>query len=192
MSERVTPNPSRALARYLEVESLLHDFFESSGYCRDNFGRTCNGCCNENVVEFPKKYCGCQELDAERLQIYGVGDLTRGCPYSSDKGCVLETHKAPKCIAYICPQFTKALNEQGIDYDWFETHALLVSVLNEAKFDWWSDYKVESYCISDEEFSEIKRAFEDSLKPRILTSAGQKSSQADPRERQPADQSVAG
>lgn len=102
------------------------------------------------------------------MWIYGVGDLTRGCPYSSDKGCVLETHKAPKCIAYVCPQFTRALNEQGIDYDWFEIHTLLISILNEARFDWWSNYEVEPYCISDEEFSEIKREFEDSLRPRIF------------------------
>jgi hypothetical protein len=168
MSEKITPVSSRALARYLELESLLHNFFWSSGYCKENFGRTCNGCCNENVVEYPKKYRGCRELDAERLWIYGVGDLTRGCPYSSDKGCVLETHKVPKCIAYVCPQFTRALNEQGIDYDWFEIHTLLISILNEAKFDWWSGSKVESYCISDEEFSKIKREFEDSLKPKIF------------------------
>jgi hypothetical protein len=170
MSENITPVSSKALARYLEMESLLHDFFEQTGFCRDNFGLNCSGCCNENVVEYPKKYCGCRELDAERLRIYGTGDLTGGCPYSSEKGCVLETHKTPKCIAYVCPQFTKALNEQGIDYDWFETHALLISLLNEAKFDWWSDHKVESCPISDEEFSEIKRKFEDLLKPGIFVS----------------------
>jgi hypothetical protein len=168
MSEKIAPVSSRSLARYLEMESLLHVFFQSSGFCKENFGRTCNGCCNENVVGYQKKTRGCCDLDAERIWIYGAGDVTRGCPYSSDKGCILETHKSPKCIAYICPQFTRALNEKGIDYDWFEVHTLLVSVLNEAKFDWWSGSKVESYSISDEEFSEIKRKFEGSLKPRIF------------------------
>ncbi|HPA97485.1 MAG TPA: hypothetical protein PLQ24_02655, partial [Methanothrix sp.] len=106
MPERVPLGSSKPLARYLELELLLHNFFESTGYCRDNYGRTCNGCCNENVVEYPKNTSGCKELDAQRVSIYGPGDLTRGCPYSSDKGCILETHKSPKCIAYICSNFT--------------------------------------------------------------------------------------
>ena len=164
MPERISPVLSKPLARYLELELLLHNFFESTGYCKENYGITCNGCCNENVVEYPKIITGCSELDEERIRIYGVGDLTRSCPYSSDKGCILKTHKTPKCIAYICPQFTRALKEQGIDYDWFETHALLISILNEAKFDWWSGSKIESYRINDEEFSEIKRQIRESLK----------------------------
>ena len=163
MPERITPISSKPLSRYLEMELLLHDFFENTGYCKENYGRTCNGCCNENVVEYPKKYRGCRDLDAERLRIYGAGDSTGGCPYSSDKGCVLGTHKTPKCIAYVCPQFTRALNEQDIDYDWFEIHTLLISVLNEGKFDWWSGSKVESYRISDDEFSGIKRDLKESL-----------------------------
>jgi hypothetical protein len=163
--QKITPVSSRALARYLELEALLRNFFEQSGYCKEHFGRTCNGCCNENVAGHPECQ-GDRELDAERLRIYGVGNLTRSCPYSSDNGCVLETHKAPICIAYVCPQFTRALNEQGIEYDWFEIQTLLISVLNEAKFDWLCDSRVESYCISDEEFREIKKEFEISLKPR--------------------------
>lgn len=164
MPERFPSGSSKPLARYLELELLLHNFFESTGYCRDNYGKTCNGCCNENVVEFPKNINGCEELDAERVNIYGSGDLTRGCPYSSDKGCILETHKSPKCIAYICSNFTRALNEKGIDYDWFETHSLLISILNEAKFDWWSGFKIESCCFNDDEFSAIKRQLEESLR----------------------------
>ena len=89
--------------------------------------------------------------------------LNRGCPYSSDKCCILETHKSPKCIAYICSNFTRALNEKGMDYDWFETHTLLISILNDASFDWWSGAKIESCYISDEEFSAIKRQLEKSL-----------------------------
>ena len=166
MPERIPPGSSKPLARYLELELLLHNFFESTGYCRDNYGRTCNGCCNENVVLFPKNISGCRELDVERASIYGSGDYTRGCPYSSDKGCILETHKSPKCIAYICPNFTRALNEAGIDYDWFETHTLLINILNEARFDWWSGSKIESCCINDEEFSAIKRQLEESLRCR--------------------------
>jgi len=164
MPERTLLVSSKPLARYLELELLLHNFFKSTGYCKENYGITCNGCCNENVVEYPKNIIGCEDLDAERLRIYGVGDSKRGCPYSSDKGCILGTHKTPKCIAYICPQFAKALNEQGIDYDWFETHTLLMSILNEAKFDWWGGSKIESFSISDEEFLAIKRRFEESLK----------------------------
>ena len=166
MPERIPPALSKPLARYLELELLLHNFFESTGYCRDNYGRTCNGCCNENVVEYPKNTSGCKELDAQRVSIYGPGDLTRGCPYSSDKGCILETHKSPKCIAYICSNFTRALNEKGIDYDWFETHTLLISILNEARFDWWSGSKIEPCRIDDQEFSAIKRQLEESLRYR--------------------------
>jgi hypothetical protein len=124
-----------------------------------------------NVMDFAakmsiiilKKYRGCRDLDEERMRIYGAGDLTSGCPYSSESGCILATHKAPKCIAYICPQFTKALIEQGINYDWFEVHTLLISILNEGKFDWWSGSKIESHYISDEEFLEIKSRFEELL-----------------------------
>ncbi len=162
--ERIPPALSKPLTRYLELELLLHKFFDSTGYCKENYGITCNGCCNENVVEYPKIITGCSELDEERIRIYGIGDLKGGCPYSSDEGCILKTHKTPKCIAYICPQFTRALKEQGIDYDWFETHTLLISILNEAKFDWWSGSKIESYRINDEEFSEIKRQIRESLK----------------------------
>lgn len=164
MLDRIPPVLSKPLARYLELESLLHDFFESTGYCRESYGITCNGCCNENVVEYPKIITGCSELQEERIRIYGRGDSRRGCPYSSDEGCILKTHKTPKCIAYICPQFTTALREQGIEYDWLEMHALLVSILNEARFDWWSGSRIESYCISDEEFSEIKMKFKESLR----------------------------
>jgi len=165
LPEGPLPDLREPLARYLELESLLHDFFEGTGYCKENYGITCNGCCNENVVLYPKSVTGCSELDAERERIYGRGDITkRSCPYSSDKGCILQTHKTPKCIAYICPQFTRALRVQGIDYDWLETHALLLSILNEAKFDWWSGSKIESFCISEEEFSQIKRQLKESLR----------------------------
>ncbi len=162
--ERNSPVLSKPLARYLELESILHDFFQSTGYCKENYGITCKGCCNENVVEYPKIITGCSELDEERIRIYGLGDLKRGCPYSSEEGCILQTRKTPKCIAYVCPQFTAALKERGIDYDWLETHTILVSILNEAKFDWWSGSKIESYSIGDDEFSEIKRQLKESLK----------------------------
>jgi hypothetical protein len=171
MPQKIVSVTRRSLDRYLEMESLLHNFFDRTGYCRENFGVKCNGCCNENVANYPKKYRGCRELDEERMRIYGAGNLTRGCPYSSDNGCVLATHKAPKCIAYICPQFTKALNEQGIDYDWFEVHTLLISILNEGKFDWWSGSKIESHYISDEEFFAIKSRFEELLNLWALKAA---------------------
>lgn len=163
MTAEIACIPSRSLARYLEMESLLHSFFDGIGFCRENFGVTCNGCCNENIVLYPKNYYGCWELDEERLRIYGEGDSDRGCPYSSDKGCVLGTHKTPKCIAYVCPQFTKALNEEGIEYDWFEVRTLLNSILNEAKIDLLSGLEIEPFCISDEEFSELKRRFYNSI-----------------------------
>ncbi|MDD4653164.1 MAG: hypothetical protein PHQ34_13170 [Methanothrix sp.] len=163
MPQKIASVTRRSLDRYLEMESLLHNFFDRTGYCRENFGINCNGCCNENVANYPKKYRGCRDLDEERIKIYGVGNLTPGCPYSSESGCILATHKAPKCIAYICPQFTKALNEQGINYDWFEVHALLITILNEGKFDWWSGSKIESHYISDEEFFAIKIQFKELL-----------------------------
>jgi hypothetical protein len=59
MPERIPPALSKPLARYLELELLLHIFFESTGYCKENYGITCNGCCNENVVEYPKIITGC-------------------------------------------------------------------------------------------------------------------------------------
>ena len=164
MTANIASISSRSLGRYLEMESLLHSFFEGIGFCRENYGTTCNGCCNENIVLYPKKYYGCWELDEERLRIYGEGDSDRGCPYSSDKGCVLGTHKTPKCIAYVCPQFTKALIDQGIDYDWFEVRTLLNCILNEARIDLLSGLEIEPYCISDKEFSELKRRFDDSIK----------------------------
>lgn len=171
MTEKIECFTRRSLERYLEMESLLHNFFNMTGFCRENFGINCNGCCNENVANYPKKYRGCRELDAERWKIYGLGNTSRGCPYSSDNGCILATHKTPKCIAYICPPFTKALNDQGIKYDWSEVHALLISILNEGKFDWWSGSKIEPYCISDDEFFAIKKQFEELLNMQILKTA---------------------
>lgn len=44
-----------------------------------------------------------------------------------------------------------------MDYDWFETHTLLISILNEASFDWWSGAKIESCYISDEELLAMRR-----------------------------------
>ncbi len=171
MTEKIECFTRISLDRYLEMESLLHNFFNMTGFCRKNFGINCNGCCNENVANYPKKYRGCRELDAERWKIYGLGNTSRGCPYSSDNGCILATHKTPKCIAYICPPFTKALNDQGISYDWIEVHALLISILNEGKFDWWSGSKIESYCINDDEFFAIKKQFEELLNMQVLKTA---------------------
>lgn len=37
MHDRVPPGLSKPLARYLELELLLHKFFESTGYCRDDW-----------------------------------------------------------------------------------------------------------------------------------------------------------
>lgn len=171
MPQKIVSVTRRSLDRYLEMESLLHNFFDSTGYCRKNYGVNCNGCCNENVANYPKKYRGCRDLDEERMRIYGAGDLTRGCPYSSESGCILATHKAPKCIAYVCHPFTKALNAHGIDYDWFEVHMLLISILNEGKFDWWSGSKIEPHYISDEEFFAIKSRFEELLNSWAIKAA---------------------
>ncbi len=39
MPEKIAlPVSSKALARYLDMESMLHNFFEWTGYCRENFG----------------------------------------------------------------------------------------------------------------------------------------------------------
>ncbi len=54
MPERIPPALSKPLARYLELELLLHIFFESTGYCKENYGRTCNGCCNEKSLNIQK------------------------------------------------------------------------------------------------------------------------------------------
>jgi hypothetical protein len=171
MSENMLADPSKSLQRYLELESILHIFFEGTNYCRESFGQTCQGCCHKNLIEISKYQKECKELERERSRIYGEGDSTRDCPYSSDKGCILETHKAPICIAYTCPPLTKEIKEQGIEYNWFEVQALLINVLNDTNSDWLDESELAAYCISDEEFSKIKKELEDSLKPKITSTS---------------------
>jgi hypothetical protein len=115
---------------YLEVESVLNEFFGLiNHYCYEecltqkvnkydfiNPGYV--GCCLKSYYEdhHPNWF----NLFKRRVEKYGEPEGEGFCRYHTiDKGCILEDHKSPTCISYICPSLQMYLEEEyGVEYNW--------------------------------------------------------------------------
>ncbi|MBW2998372.1 hypothetical protein KY321_02425 [Candidatus Woesearchaeota archaeon] len=114
------------IKHYLECEALLGKLFVKSKFCYGD-------CTSKLLSRYPTSqpgYVGCCHnnfylstdgetfhLDEERERIYGhlkkdnevINDMKKICDYHSDKGCLMPTHKSPKCVAFICSAYEKYL-----------------------------------------------------------------------------------
>ena len=110
------------LKRYLDIESILNEFFENADYCLkycilpsiDKMGPT-PGCCKDRYYQkYDLDYPAFDLLKSEREVLYGTPDSTRWlkrispCEYHTLSGCILKTHKSPICLSFFC--------RDGIDF----------------------------------------------------------------------------
>lgn len=139
-----------SLQKYLEIEKLFNRFFSKIDFCQDrcvgddfslyNLGGSqipCNlGCCVEDksvsrTESLSKK--SLNELIKDRDEIYGTyQSLSDGCRYHNlNNGCVLDSHKSPICLGFICPPFVNYLkSEYGIEYNTYYMIQGLEMLLN--------------------------------------------------------------
>jgi hypothetical protein len=132
--------------QYLECESVLNEFFKELTFCYEDcltqehslFLKDipgCLGCCPDNQYEqsvFPFKWM----LDMKRDEKYSKPGMNyEACDYHTMDGCILEDHKPPACLAYICPDFRDyLLKEHGIAYNRDNIRTFLKNIL-EGKID---------------------------------------------------------
>jgi hypothetical protein len=94
----------------------------------------------------------------------------RNCPYLNENGCILNTHKPPVCVSYACDSLVSALRDKGIEYKWSRVHSWLLEVLYDVTDIPLYEGELPGSGISDEEYSDIKKTLEDSLKPKVISS----------------------
>ncbi|MBD3355068.1 hypothetical protein GF361_03725 [Candidatus Woesearchaeota archaeon] len=127
---------------YLEVESVLNDFFKELDFCYENCltqeeslflsdlpGHI--GCCSYNQHDqavFPFK----EILDTKRDEKYPKPEINyEACDYHTMDGCLLGDHKPPACITYVCPKFRTYLsNRFDIIYDNDHLNELFKGILS--------------------------------------------------------------
>lgn len=135
------------LARYLETETLLNEFFNSFNYCMEqcirveiekNHGRPVAACCkNRYHCIYDLDYPVFDLLRAEREKRYGKPqdqinpDPVSPCEYHGPSGCRIATHKSPICLAFMCRESIDFLRETyGIfTYDYLGVNYALEWIL---------------------------------------------------------------
>ncbi len=117
-----------SLKNYLECEELLNDFFKELGYCRsDCFLDYDVRCCKKNYFGTKRLL---EELHNERLKKYGIpAEKIRECSYHTEKGCLLETHKSPTCLAWVCNSLEEYLHSIGVEYYLVDIRFSLMQIL---------------------------------------------------------------
>jgi len=146
------------LRRYLEVERLLKVFFSSFDYClskcikpelRKNGDRPVAACCTKPYYSLMDlEHPAFERLKQERETLFGRPEdyswenAVSPCGYHNPaKGCLLETHKSPVCIAFLCPGGIDLLrNRYGVyGYDFSGIYYALEWILT-------GDFPDRQYC----------------------------------------------
>ena len=136
------------LARYLEIERLLNDFFGFFNFCLPqcivperlhNGGRPVAACCRDKYYAvFDLDHAAFERLCEERERLYGKpADHIRMNPVSPceyhdpENGCILKSHKSPVCLAFFCRRAIDRLRTAfGIYfYDYLGMHYALEWIL---------------------------------------------------------------
>ena len=119
------------LARYLELELLLNEFFAAFNFCYDrcitlkrmqNSGLPVAACCMDRYyILFDLDHAAFERLRREREKLYGKPaehvwlNPTSPCEYHDpESGCILKSHKSPTCLAFLC---RKAIDRLRTDFD---------------------------------------------------------------------------
>ncbi|MBU1171238.1 MAG: hypothetical protein KKD44_16890 [Proteobacteria bacterium] len=149
------------LARYLEMEGILNDFFRVFNFCFDqcikpeiekNGNQPVAACCkNKYYMLYDLDHPAFDRLKQEREIRYGKPedhhwpDPVSPCEYHSPvTGCVLATHKSPICLAFMCRESIDFLRKTysifaydylGVNYalEWILTGDFSHSQFNEFK-----------------------------------------------------------
>ena len=124
----------RNLNRYLEIESNLNRIFTRFGYCLKHCIRVPDhghvihcGCCKGRYYKkYDLDHPAFGLLKTERERLYGKPEPGRHikrispCEYHTLNGCLLQTHKSPVCLGFLCRESIEALrSEHGIwEYDY--------------------------------------------------------------------------
>ena len=133
----------RCMQKYLELEALLHQFFNQVNYCKTecihledvgarntSHNRFNVGCCDGNA--FLSDFRNHMPLHEKRIELYGEpkDNGIERCGYHAEEGCILKTHKPVLCLAYICPEFEEHLKLQfNIRYNYSEIKRSLSDIL---------------------------------------------------------------
>jgi len=130
----------QGLLEYLACEEMLNTFFAKVTFCtktclskpvgkyrvqgemsgdRNQFPGNV-GCCPQDYFRFGN-YPEIEDrslLEERREEKYGLPKENKtSCGYHTLNGCVLNTHKAPLCIAYLCQDLVQHLDTKyGITY----------------------------------------------------------------------------
>ena len=146
------------VGRYLEMEGLLNNLFRVFDYCFDrcikielvnNGGQPVSACCKNKYYKlYDIDHPAFDLLRTEREKRFGKPDgytwssPVSPCEYHNPmKGCVLETHKSPICLALMCRESIDCLrNTYGIyGYDYLGMNYALEWILtgdfSEAQFE---------------------------------------------------------
>lgn len=125
------------VARYLEMEGLLNELFKVFDYCFDqcvklelekNGGKPVSACCkNKYYMLYDIDHPAFDLLRKEREKRFGKPEdyswasPVSPCEYHNPvRGCILDTHKSPICLAFMCRESIDCLrntyNLYGYDY----------------------------------------------------------------------------
>ncbi|MBI5895045.1 MAG: hypothetical protein HZB24_03215 [Desulfobacterales bacterium] len=148
---------ARNLRRYLETEKLLNAFFAALDYCwpqcirgamQRNGNRPVAACCQNKYYSLcDLEHPAFERLRAERETLFGKPadhvweNPVSPCPYHNPgKGCLLDTHKSPVCIAFLCREAIEFLRSRyGIyRYDYLGAYYALEWILT-------GDFSYEQY-----------------------------------------------
>ena len=119
------------LARYLELERLLNEFFSAFNFCYDrclkqermqNGGLPVAVCCGDKYyVLFDLVHPAFERLRRERERLYGkpwehvrMNPVTPCEYHDPENGCILKSHKSPTCLAFLC---RKAIDRLRTEFD---------------------------------------------------------------------------
>jgi len=145
------------LARYLEIERLLNDFFSAFNFCYDrcimskrlqNGGLPVAVCCGDKYYAlFDLDHAAFERLRRERERLYGKPkdhvwmNPVSPCEYHDpENGCILDSHKSPTCLAFLCRKAIDRLRtEFGIYfYDYlgvsYALEWVLIGMLSEREY----------------------------------------------------------
>ena len=135
------------LCKYLEIESILNEFFHELNYCmiqciqqqqKADRRSVIVGCCKDKYyknhdIEHPSF----ELLRKKREQRYGTpesivnSEKTGPCEYHTSEGCRLKTHKSPICLSFLCRDAIDFLREQYqlFEYDYLGIYYALEWIL---------------------------------------------------------------
>lgn len=157
------------LARYLELEGLLNEFFGAFDFClgqcikpemEKNGNQPVSACCKNKYYKlYDLDYPAFDRLKEERELRFGKPEdyhwdhPVSPCEYHNPlTGCILKTHKSPICLAFMCRESIDFLRETyGIfAYDYLGVNYALEWILS-------GDF-------SEHQFQEFKDSIKDMIK----------------------------